>query len=109
MEADELLTQLSELYKKKNEDYGSSWTKTGEILEILFEGKEIKINSIKDYNVLALLIRILDKICRFTNIYFISKNMKINEKLVETASDTSVYWSMLACLVEKDDDNLSQG
>lgn len=104
MEADELLKDLSELYKKKNADYGSSWEKTGKILNILFDGKEIKINSIKDYNVLSLLIRILDKVCRFTNLYFINKDMKVNEKLTETCADNSVYFAMLSCLIDKQND-----
>lgn len=93
----ELMDQWKDVFVKKNKDYGNSWEKTGKILEVIFDGKAPDLTDPVKLNVLALLVRILDKICRFCNIFFF-KNSKgeINESLVETAGDAGVYFFMLA-------------
>lgn len=96
MKTEELMKRWTEVFVKKNHDYGSSWTKVGKILDILFDGKEVKLSSISDLNKLSLLIRILDKISRYVNLSFSNKKAEVtDESLIDTACDAGTYFFML--------------
>jgi hypothetical protein len=98
-ETQQIMKEWLDLYEKKNQDYGSSWEKTGKILSILL-GEKVNIESVKDFNCLALMIRIIDKMSRISNIQFVQKDEKVKEeKLTETAADAGTYFFMMASLL----------
>lgn len=102
-ETQQIMKEWLDLYQKKNQDYGSSWEKTGKILSILL-GEKVNIESVKDFNCLALMIRITDKMSRISNIQFVQKDEKVKEeKLVETAADAGTYFFMMASLLSESD------
>lgn len=102
----ELMDKWKKTFEKKNNDYGSSWEKTGKIIEILFDGKPINVFSAKQLNAFALLVRILDKICRFVSLYFLNNKQKVNdESLSDSLADMGTYGFMLAGLMKSQDES----
>ena len=98
----ELMEKWQAVYQQKEADYGQSWQKTGVILNTLFSDKEIKLKDPVDFNVLAIFVRVLDKISRASNLYFVADETQVKtETLTETLADAGVYMFMLAQLVSE--------
>jgi len=93
------MARCMNLYVDKNHDYGDSWRKTGALLTVLFP-KGVEIRTEFQHSAYGLLIRILDKVCRLSNLLLTGKEPKISEKVTETAEDLGVYGFMLAEQVE---------
>ncbi len=104
----ELMNRWQETYKAKEADYGASWLKTGTLLDTFFDGKQINIRNQTDINVLAVMVRVMDKLSRFTNLWFFSKSNQVQEPLVDTLCDAGVYMFMLAQLVSQTEETEDQ-
>jgi len=97
----EKMIKGAELYKKKNNDYGDSWKKTGKILAVLFpEG--LKLDTEEKFTEFSIIIRKIDKLSRITNLLFTEKEIKIkSESVIETCEDDGIYSFMLADFIEE--------
>ena len=91
-----LFDENKELFIKKNENYGCSYLKSAEIINLILEGHILNLETIDDHVAYQLITRMMDKIIRFCNLRFTSQEDKVEEKLTDTASDLSVYSLMLA-------------
>ena len=60
----EIATKLAKTLAEKNNQYGSAFDKTAEVLKIILNGKPVEE---KHYKSLLVLTRIIDKICRIGN------------------------------------------
>jgi len=96
----EIFDQRKELFIKKNQNYGAAWAKIGRILEIITDGKMIKLNDYWDTTLFSLLIRMLDKIIRVVNLRFVDDKDKVGESVSETLGDLGVYSFMAQSSVD---------
>ena len=93
-------------FLEKNHDYGNSWKKTGEIINLIFGGQPILLNSTIKIIAFGVITRMLDKIVRFCNLMFVVKNDLVKEPLADTIGDLGTYAFMLESLVgEKKDES----
>ena len=70
----QIALELTELYSKKNADYGNSFEE-----------------SIKDFGISAALVRITDKYNRIKHLLKDSSNMQVNESVEDTLKDLASY------------------
>ncbi len=75
-------------YIDKNSKYGAAYIKIGEILNIILEGKPIVLKNSDDHISFALITRRLEKICRYINLRFLTKDEDEDENYEETLSET---------------------
>lgn len=102
MKTQELMKKWLNVYEAKNADYGDSWKKTGEIFAILMDGREVSLKTPQQQNAYALMVRIIDKLSRFSNLYFSGDQMQVKtESLVDTMADCGTYCFMEASLVSE--------
>lgn len=87
-----------ELFVAKNQDYGDSWIKTGDILGLIFKDKPIRLNNREDYIAFGVIVRMLDKYLRYCNLRFTDKQDTVGEKASETIGDLGNYAYMLKAL-----------
>lgn len=99
----ELIQKWTKTYEEKNRDYGDSWKKTGQLIDIIV-GQNIQLDTVEKKNAAALMVRILDKLCRFGNLYFNHKGEAVvrDESIRDTLCDAGIYMFMLAELVDRD-------
>lgn len=91
----------SETYKEKNSNYGSSWLLTGETLSLWFpEG--VTVDTPRKFIVLGLVVRMLDKLIRVSNLELTGEVDKVGEKSVDTFGDLGTYGYMAAAMVSDD-------
>ena len=89
-----------ELFKKKNKDYGCSYVKTGQIMELILDGEPLNIKTAEDHIAYQLIIRKLDKLVRFCNLRFTGQENLVHEKIADTMSDDGNYAFMLSEIEE---------
>ena len=66
VKADEILREMADLYKIKDETYGSTYHQIGEVLMLIFpDGVELR--TVKDINRFHTLTMVLLKFLRYTN------------------------------------------
>lgn len=92
---EEYLSDGAEVYAEKNEDYGDSWRKIGEILHLLSHGKTVELETPEDHIAYGLYTRRLDKIARAFNGEFIAEDMNF-ESIEDAHQDEMVYAAMHA-------------
>ena len=97
----ELIEKWTKTYQEKNRDSGDSWKKTGQLIDIIV-GQNIQLDTVEKKNAAALMVRILDKLCRFGNLYFNHKSESVvrDESIRDTLCDAGIYMFMLAELVD---------
>ena len=71
---EDVVKELTELYKKKNEDYGNSFEQ-----------------SLNQYGLLPTIIRLKEKITRADNIFMNNKTAVIDESMEDTLKDIANY------------------
>lgn len=74
MTFDEILTSMSDLYHKKNSDYGNSFDKT-----------------LDEFGLVAALVRLNDKLNRAKQLYKASSQQILDEKIEDTIIDLANY------------------
>jgi|AntAceMinimDraft_16_1070373.scaffolds.fasta_scaffold17641_3 hypothetical protein len=84
------------LFIEKNKNYGCSYLKSAEILKFILEDKELNLNTSGDHAAYQLITRMMDKIIRFCTLRFTEQNDSVNESIIDTAADLSVYAAMLS-------------
>lgn len=87
MRPDESLFVLSELYRQRNEEYGDNYKNFGAIIEVMFPNG-IHLSCASDFNRIAVLFHILDKITRYIANFD-------NGGHQDSLDDVSVYAQML--------------
>ena len=95
MRVPDILTQGAITYKRKNEDYGDSWRKVGDILAILAKDRPIVLRTPQDILRFALFVRRFDKLARAFEGEFFAKDPNY-ESLGDSHKDESVYAAMHA-------------
>ena len=96
----QIFEERKELFTKKNENYGNSFRKTGQILKIIFE-EPIKLETEKDYVTFGLVVRKLDKLVRYCNLRFTGEKDKVGESIKDTIGDDGVYSFILQGVEEE--------
>lgn len=92
---EEYLSDGAEVYAEKNEDYGDSWRKIGEILHLLSHGETVELETPEDHIAYGLYTRRLDKIARAFNGEFVAEDMNF-ESIEDAHQDEMVYAAMHA-------------
>lgn len=95
--------ERKELFVAKNANYGNSWIKTGKILEIIFSENLAKLDNWEDHAAFGVLIRMLDKIVRYSHIRFTGEKDKVGESLSDTIGDLGTYALMCAAMEKKNE------
>jgi len=102
--ATEILKESSELYEKKNDDYGDSWRLVGKTMQLWLDhlGQDsLELSNEKELNSFGLFTRRLDKMIRAFNGWFCADEMQVNESVVETQEDEIPYSAMHCQLAEE--------
>jgi hypothetical protein len=97
----DIFMNREQLFIRKNENYGCSYIKTGEILAQIFQGSPITLQSPEDHAAYGIIVRKLDKIVRYCNLRFTGEKDKVKEDISETIGDDGVYSFMLEGLEKK--------
>ena len=79
-----IVHELYDIYKKKNSDYGDSFTQ-----------------SCDEFGLIAPAIRITDKLSRFKNL--LKSEVQVNESIEDTLKDLANYAIMTLIYMQKDD------
>jgi len=98
---EQIFDERKELFKKKNKNYGSSYIKTGEIIDLVLEGNPPILKNTVDIIVIGMIHRILDKIVRYITLRFTEQEDEVAENIAETMGDVGVYSFMLQELEEE--------
>ena len=98
----DLFEDRKTLFLEKNQNYGCSYIKAGEIMQYILDGKQPKLVTAEDHMAYQIIIRKLDKIIRFITLRFTEEHDKVGEKTFDTMSDDGVYSFMLAQLEKPD-------
>ena len=94
------LQAAAALYTAKNKDYGNSYIVCGKILHQII-GSNPKLDSPTKWAEIALLVRMIDKLCRVANLRFVADSIRVrDESASQTLQDNSIYSQMWAELVE---------
>lgn len=91
----DLLEELSEQYRAKQEEYGNSWRLAGLAMYLAVEGEEVVLDSPEDWIHVGLYTRRFDKLFRSVNCTFGLDEIDF-ESAEEDDGDESVYASMQA-------------
>lgn len=90
------MEKAKELFKRKNTSYSNAWVKVGQIFNILFEGKEIKLSTEKDFVIMEIMTRKLEKFIRFLwQSLGEDAQELVGENALETLEDDGIYAFML--------------
>lgn len=95
MRPQELLADGAETYERKNDDYGDSWRKVGEILHNLADGEPVVLSSAEDHIAYGLLTRRLDKVARAYHGELLAEEQNF-ESVADSHEDEMVYAAMSA-------------
>lgn len=88
--------EAKDFFVKKNTSYSNAWVKVGKIFEILFEGKEIKLSTEKDFIIMEIMTRKLEKFIRFLwQSLGEDAEELVGENVLETLKDDGIYSFML--------------
>lgn len=88
----EILNELQEVFKLRNQQYGDSYLTAGQIMEILFPDG-IQVKGAREYNRLMIYIHIITKFTRYAHSLQTTGHM-------DSAEDMCVYSAMLASLTD---------
>ena len=103
--ATEVLEDSTDLYRRKNADYGDSWRLVGKTLALWLEhqGVEELTIPVNEYtmNSLGLFTRRLDKMIRTWNGWFVANEFQVAESIAETHTDDVPYAAMHTELAER--------
>jgi len=100
----EILSDGAETYEQKNDDYGDSWRKVGEILHELADGEPVTLETPEDHIAYGLLTRRLDKIARAYHGELLADELNF-ESVTDSHEDEAVYAAMSASNQQARDDN----
>ena len=92
----QLFEDRKELFVFKNQNYGNSWVKTGEILSLIFKNGGIHLKSREDFIGFGVIVRMLDKYVRYCNLKYAGEEDKVGESICDTVGDLGVYALMLS-------------
>lgn len=92
------MEQWTEMYRKKNANYGNSWLLTGQTLAMWFPNG-VHLDTVRKFIVVGMVTRMLDKILRFANLELTAEKDKVGEKSAESAFDLGVYGFMAGTAV----------
>lgn len=81
-----ILEKAAATYRQRNKLYGDNYKHFGEVMKGLFPNG-LTINSVGDWNRLGIIVMVVSKLGRYTNIF--SKGHK------DSAHDAAVYSAML--------------
>jgi len=62
---DEILIEAASLHKSKDAEYGAGWRRFGFVIDALFEGKRVKLETPRDHSRFAILVMIAAKLSRY--------------------------------------------
>jgi len=95
--------KLKELFDKKNQDYGNSHVKVGDILNILFpHGTVLREETFSQFGILIMLITKLVRVSNLMHNAIISEpNHQNFESMQDSLDDMSIYAQMLSDLINK--------
>lgn len=96
---EEVLIQGGETYQSKNDDYGDSWRKVGEILYLLVGEEPITLETPQDHISYGLFTRRLDKFARAFHGEFVSDAEANHEPVIDAHKDDMVYSAMHSSLL----------
>lgn len=96
----EAVCEMFDLHKQvfidKNHDYAFAYILAGKMMEIMSQGKPVVLTTAEDHIAYQLLTRKMDKLLRFFNLRFNTKNQKVvGEKKADTMGDDAVYSLLL--------------
>jgi hypothetical protein len=91
-----LFEDRKELFVSKNQNYGNSWVKTGEILSLIFKENGIHLKTREDFIGFGVIVRMLDKYVRYCNLKYAGEEDKVGESICDTVGDLGVYALMLS-------------
>jgi len=97
-----LFEDKKDLFIDKNSNYGCSYIKSGELIHLILEGKELNLKTPEDHIAYQIIVRKLDKLIRFITLRFTSETDKVGEKCAETMGDDGVYSLMLSALMDSE-------
>lgn len=88
--------KAKDLFERKNTSYSNAWVKVGQIFNIIFEGKEVKLSTERDFIIQEIMTRKLEKFIRFLW-QSLGENAEelVGEGALETLEDDGVYAFML--------------
>ncbi|UBF22424.1 hypothetical protein HCTV-15_gp57 [Haloarcula virus HCTV-15] len=100
-----VLGDSTDLYKRKNADYGDSWKLAGKTMALWLQHQgvdELKI-PVNEYtmNSLGLFTRRLDKMIRTFNGWFVADELLVDESIAETHTDDVPYAAMHTEIAEQ--------
>jgi len=89
-------------YRDKNDNYGNSWLLSGQTLALWFP-QGLKLTTTRQQIMHGLVVRMLDKLLRASNLELAGEPDKVGEKASETFFDLGVYAFMagVACFMGK--------
>lgn len=89
------LREGGDVYESKNDDYGDSWRKVGQILYLLADGETVELETPQDHVSYGLFTRRLDKFARAYHGEFLGDEPN-HEPIVDAHTDEMVYAAMSA-------------
>ena len=95
----ELMREWADVFERKNSNYGNSWEISGEtIYQWIFKSIPNMGWTPQKVIFLGLLVRMLDKLLRASNLIIKGEPDKVGEAAYETLADLGVYAFMAASL-----------
>lgn len=85
-----LLEKWTDVYRRKNANYGDSWQLTGQIMDKLYPNG-IKLDTPRKHIMYGMMVRMLDKIIRAGNLELNAVADQVGEKSAESFGDLGVY------------------
>lgn len=101
-EPDDILQELADVYRDKEQDYGAAWKLAGEIFYILAGEEPVTIESPEEWIYIGLYYERLIKIIRsFNGEFNLDKEMNF-EDIEDSLKDPAVYAVMHASMYEEE-------
>lgn len=91
----DVLEKGKKTYESKNEDYGESWRKAGEMLWQMSDEEGFEIRSVEEAIQIGLYFQRIHKLNRSFNGEFVNRDLN-NESVVDSHEDETVYAGMSA-------------
>ncbi len=102
------IEEHKEVYRKKKQEYGNTWSVSGELIDTMLDGREIEIESPEDVRDLAVFARILDKMSRIANLRFTGQQNSF-ESVEDSCQDAGIYLFMLAEFIAREEEKSPDG
>jgi hypothetical protein len=85
----ERLTKLGDIYKERNAAYGDTYKNFGFLAQSMFQGSDIVLSSVEDFNRMFILFHMADKLFRYASTFSSGGHQ-------DSLDDLAVYAQMLA-------------